>query len=203
MRKTLAQFRLPLAVSLVVIVIAVFGDTGREALQYQHGGEVYRWLTGHFTHIGWRHVGLNLMGLFGVWALYYRVMSEARWIIFLLICPLSISIGFNLFSADTTYYVGLSGVLHGMLAAALTLTLFRSIPQNGFKSTLTQKWEEIIVLMGLWGKVAYEQIIGAVPLTAAMAGDAVVVDSHLYGAVIGTAFAVLLTLRKVTALPFR
>jgi len=169
------------------------GDTGRATFRYlgpETAGVSHRWLNGHFTHAGWGHLALNIAGLLSIWALYAKAFREQTWHAFLFLCPIGISLGFTVLSPQISYYVGLSGVLHGMLAAgALSILL---APRDG-KFTIKGNWEELIVLLGLWAKIAYEQTIGAIPMTASIAGDTVVVNAHLYGAIIGTLFA--LTLR--------
>ncbi len=208
MKISVRHWILPLVVSLICLVIAFTGEAGRLALRYvgaeqvfQSGGISYRWLTGHYTHLGWRHVGLNLLGLVSIWIMYGRVISPRAWLVFLLICPLGISLGLSFVSPQTTYYVGLSGVLHGILAAAVTRMVLT--PIHGQATNAARfRWEDMIVLIGLWGKIAYEQMIGSVPLTAALSGGAVVVDAHLYGACIGTCFAGLFAAKRRLTLKF-
>lgn len=76
-----------------------------------------------------------------------------------------------------TWYLGISGALHGILAAAA----FVRIRRRDFAGWL---------LVGLLlAKLAHEQTHGPLPF----AGDMpVVVDAHLYGALGGLAAAVLL-----------
>ncbi len=68
------------------------------------------------------------------------------------------------------WYVGLSGVLHGFVAAgALALLLRRQMLGAA-------------LAIGLGGKLLFEQIVGPVPFTAESVGGPVVVAAHLYGA---------------------
>ena len=64
------------------------------------------------------------------------------------------------------WYVGASGVLHTAMAA------------GAVKHLVERAWDRWILLAGLCGKLAYEQIEG--PSTAL-----IVVDAHLYGAAAG------------------
>ena len=71
-----------------------------------------------------------------------------------------------LFSPEVIWYVGLSGILHGLLAAIA--------------------WQRYpILLVLLMVKLGLEQLYGGLPATANLTGGAVIVDAHLYGAVIG------------------
>ena len=56
--------------------------------------------------------------------------------------------------------------------------------------------EDLIVLTGLCAKLIYESFIGGVPFTASLAGDSVVTQAHLYGAVIGLCFAATLGFKQ-------
>ena len=199
------HWSVPLGIGLLVIVIAAMGERGREAFEYlgplaSSSPSPHRWITGHFTHIGWSHSALNLAGLLSVWFVYGRVFSQSLWLTFMIGCTFGISLGFHFFSPQITYYVGLSGLLHGMLSAASGSALLGSIlrpqaanpAQNEVQMERREiKWEELLVFGGVWAKVAYEQLIGSVPLTAEIAGGPVVIDAHLYGACLGTIVAVL------------
>ena len=88
---------------------------------------------------------------------------------------IGVDAGLWLLSSTTQWYVGSSGVLHGVLAAGACAHLRRGEPDG---------W---ILALFLVGKLVYEQTLGALPLTT---GGAVIVDAHLYGAVSG-ALAVL------------
>ena len=69
------------------------------------------------------------------------------------------------------WYVGLSGVLHGFVAAGALALLLR-------RETLGA-----VLGVGLAAKLIFEQIVGPVPFTAASVGGPVVVAAHLYGAI--------------------
>lgn len=168
----------------VIILVNAFGEAGREILAYQSGlfstGEIWRAISGHFTHLGWPHLILNAVGLLGVWSLYGKRFNSVSWAIIFLICAFGISVGFAIFDKNLQTYVGLSGVLHGLLTAAAvnSLVLSRDIENE-------LPIEDIVVLACLGLKIAYEQFIGSVPLTASLSGGSVVVNAHLYGAVLG------------------
>jgi hypothetical protein len=74
--------------------------------------------------------------------------------------------------------VGLSGVLHGLLVAGLLHGLMTP-----------RRRESAVVLALVFAKLAYEQLAGPLPGSAATAGGAVIVDAHLYGAIAGLAGA--------------
>jgi membrane associated rhomboid family serine protease len=92
------------------------------------------------------------------------------------------AIGAGLWLCDSTveWYVGSSGVLHGVMAAGTLAQLRRGEPTG---------W----VLLGFLAlKLTYEHWVGALPL----AGAAVVVDAHLFGVAGGGAAAAFLKPRS-------
>lgn len=200
MKSFLKMWQVPLGLSLIVLAIAAMGTWGRDSFQYlgpQLSGKGfanhYRWISGHFTHLGWSHMTLNVIGMLSVWWLYGRYLTRELWIIFILICAFGISLGLYFLSPHVDYYVGLSGVLHGMLSAGVTLALLENFKsKNRLKETASISWEELFVLLGLWGKIAYEQIAGSLPITTKIAGNTVIVETHLYGAIIGCVFTIIL-----------
>ena len=68
------------------------------------------------------------------------------------------------------WYVGLSGVLHGLVAAGALALLLRREALGA------------VLALGLCAKLGYEQLAGPVPFTAESVGGPVVVAAHLYGA---------------------
>lgn len=181
-RAAFTYWRFPIFILAISFALAAFGEAGREMFRYQNtalvAGEYWRLLTGHCVHLGWGHYVLNGAGLLAVWALFGAQFSARVWTALFLLSCLGISAGFLLFDTGMAYYVGLSGVLHGLLCAACL-------------SAILQKpsWADAVVFTGLWGKILYEQTTGSVSLTTALSGGPVIVNAHFYGAVIGLVFA--------------
>jgi hypothetical protein len=88
----------------------------------------------------------------------------------------AIDAGLWLCDSTVAWYVGSSGVLHGVMAAG-TLAQLRRGEATGW-----------VLLAFLAGKLAYEHWVGALPL----AGSVVVVDAHLYGVAGGALAAAFL-----------
>jgi rhomboid family GlyGly-CTERM serine protease len=104
------------------------------------------------------------------------VLRAADWVVAGLVSAIAIDAGLYLLNADVQWYVGLSGVLHGFVAAgAVTWILRRQ----------TIGW---VLAIGLIGKLIYEQTVGAMPFSTDL-GGAVIVAAHLYGATSAAAWA--------------
>ncbi|HEY4339615.1 MAG TPA: rhombosortase [Steroidobacteraceae bacterium] len=175
-------WRAPLLLGVCVMLLLIqSGGTAAELmLRYDRAGllagQWWRLLTGHVIHLGYEHALLDIAGLVLMWALFARDYLPTQWLLIIGLSVIGVDAGLWLLSSTTQWYVGSSGVLHGVLAAGACAHLRRREPDG---------W---ILALFLIGKLVYEQSRGALPLTA---GGAVIVDAHLYGA-IGGALAVLL-----------
>lgn len=151
------------------------------------GGEVWRLLTGHLVHLGGAHLAVNVAGLALVALLVGRYLSLRAWGVTLAVCCLVTAGGLWLLSPDVRWYVGLSGVLHGLLVTGAALAA-RHGPERTFNS---------LVLAIVGAKLLWEQFAGPLPGTSRLSGGAVIVDAHLFGAIGGLAVAgLLLMLRR-------
>jgi len=151
------------------------GDSARLELRYDRtaiaAGEWWRLITAHFVHLGLEHAALNALGLVLMWALFARDFRPATWLLVLVASIAAIDIGLWLRDSTIQWYVGSSGVLHGIMAAG-TLAHLRRGDLDGW-----------ILLLFMIVKLSYEQWTGALPFTDG--GVAVVVGAHLYGAIGG------------------
>lgn len=169
----------PFLVALPALLIALSGETVGAVMQYERpavsDGEVWRLVTGHWVHLGWRHLALNLAGLFLVWHLFGRMLPLAGWLAVLLVIALSQSAALMVFHPEVLWYVGLSGLLHGLLAAG-ALAALRHMPLVGAGALLL-----------LLAKLALETLQPGVGIAGAgdWLGGPVVVESHRYGALAG------------------
>jgi len=145
-------------------------------------GEHWRWLTAHFVHLDLAHAALNVVGLALVWALYLRAWSRLEWAVILVAGMLAIDAGLWWWQPQLQWYVGASGVLHGLLIAGL-IGQWRS-----------ERAIALVVGTLFVAKLAWEWRHGALPF----AGEAahVVLPAHRYGAIGGAIAALGLTLRR-------
>jgi rhomboid family GlyGly-CTERM serine protease len=165
-----------------VVLPALGGQPWQEALRYERAavlsGDVWRLLTGHFVHGTLQHLVLNGAGLALIALLFGRDLSLRGWVLVLLASIAAIDVGFVFFEPQLDWYVGLSGVLHGALAAGAIVWWRRQ-----FKASA------LIVGLVLAAKLLWEQGWGALPFSGDMP---VIVDAHLYGALGGALAAMSL-----------
>src|SRR5262245_16616371 len=169
-----AWWFLGLAIGLLVL-LWLGGDAVRDALRYDREAVLHRqyWrlLTGHLVHGSFQHLALNAFGLSLVALLFPYDYPVRRWVIVAALSVIAIDLGFVFWEPQLPWYVGLSGVLHGALAAG-AIALWRHESRR----------LALAVTLIFVAKLAWEQLVGALPLSGDMP---VIVDAHLYGAIGG------------------
>ncbi|MGB6605056.1 MAG: rhombosortase [Steroidobacteraceae bacterium] len=179
-----------LLVCAALLALTATGGAGRRMLEYERGalaaGEVWRLVTAHLVHLDLRHALLNCAGLALMWALFARDYSVRQWLAILAGTAAAIDAGLWMCSSTVGWYVGSSGVLHGVMAAGTLAHLRRREPEG---------W---LLAAFLAAKLVWEHLVGALPLSGL--GTEVVVDAHLYGVVGGAAVAAFLRPRGRRAL---
>ena len=174
----------PGLVLLLALALMLAGDSGREWLRFERAGiasgEAWRLLTGHFVHLGISHTILNLAGLVLVWLLVGRAYGCREWLWIIAGSIAAIDLGLWFGAPQLEWYVGLSGLLHGMLAAGI------------LDGLADRSAEARILAVVVAGKLAYEQFAGPLPGSEATSGGAVIVDAHLYGVIGGAVVAAAL-----------
>jgi len=176
-KKTINGFIIPAVIALLSIVIAFSGESVTELLRYDAtaigNGEIWRIITAHFVHLSLPHLWLNLGGLFLVFAFFAQCVSIKYWLICLMLNAIGISLFVYYLNPEILWYVGLSGILHGLFIL------------GGIADIHYRKWEGIGFTVIILGKVIYEQFYGPLPGSEETAGGPVLVDAHFYGAIIG------------------
>lgn len=171
---------------LAVVLLECGGDAVRQWCRYDRAavlqGEYWRLLTGHLVHDSWNHLIENLAGVGLLVALFPRDYSLREWSVVVLLSVLCIDGGFVCNEPQLLWYVGLSGVLHGLLAAG-TIAWWR------FESKVLAVMLTVIFL----GKMSWEQLRGSLPSTSDMA---VITQAHVYGAAGGLVAGLALWARQ-------
>ena len=165
----------------LLLIPVLFGEAGQQALRYERTGlaqgELWRLLSAHVVHLGLRHALVNVLGLALLWGLFARDYRPREWLLIVVAAALAIDAGLWLSASTVRWYVGSSGVLHGVLAAG-TLAHLRRGEAEG--------WLLALVLIG---KLLYEHWRGPLPFSGEIP---VVTSAHLYGALGGAAVALAL-----------
>jgi rhomboid family GlyGly-CTERM serine protease len=185
---SLTQFRwrlwlVPLLIGALCLALWLGGDAARDWGRYDRSGleagQLWRLLTGHLVHLGWGHLWPNLLALLLIGGLVEEFLEPLEWFAVVIVAALGIDAGLYALNPDVRWYVGLSGVLHGVVACGALMMLRSGRLRMG-----------AVLALGVAAKLAFEQIRGPVPFTQASVGGAVIVAAHLYGAVSGALAAV-------------
>lgn len=187
-RDLLRVHALPLALVLLSTLFAAMGQQATAWLRYDRAailhGQWWRIISGNIVHLGWPHLLLNLVGLILVWLLFRQTLTTRSWILVTLVSAAAVSCGLLLFDPHLEWYVGLSGVLHGLFAAGLVAALYAGNRGD---------WWLLALFIA---KITWEQTVGSMPGSAEIAGGNVIVDAHLYGAIGGTVAVLSIILTK-------
>jgi len=165
------------ALLAVCALLAAGGDEARELGRYERfaieSGEYWRLVTGHLVHLGFGHLWPNLAALAIIGLLFEDVFRTADWLRVSAASAAAIDLGLYALEPNVVWYVGLSGVLHGYVAAGALALLVRR-----------EKLGAVLAIC-VAAKLTFEQVVGPVPFTAESVGGPVVVAAHLYGVVGG------------------
>ena len=175
-----------LLVLAVLLLLAAGGAPWLLALRFERvavqSGQWWRLLSAHFVHLGVRHLLLDGAALVLLWALFARALGPKSWVLVLLGAIAAIDARLWWLAPRLQWYVGISGLLHGVWAVGAVLSAWRREVTGG------------LLMIALAGKLAWEQHAGA---SLVVASFPVVVDAHLFGALGALlALAALTLLRK-------
>ncbi|MDH3343167.1 MAG: rhombosortase [Gammaproteobacteria bacterium] len=145
-------------------------------------GHYWLLLSGNIVHLNWTHWALNIAGL-SIGAFFFgNYGSIFHWLFVIFVSAIFVGVGLYWFNPDVATYVGLSGVLHGLLIYGGVREI-RFYPASGYA-----------FLAILVGKLIWEMLYGVVPGSEELITGRVVTDAHLYGAIGGGLAVVFLSL---------
>ena len=135
-------------------------------------GEIWRTISGHFSHLSWTHWLVNMLGLILLQQFYGKHFSNWRWLAPMLFIMLMVSLGLLIFSDTLKWYGGLSGVLVGLFYIAAVQDYQRSKILN------------TLILVGISLYILVQQLSGE--RIEGLTDDlTVAARAHLFGAVAG------------------
>lgn len=176
----LRSWTVPLLIVFVAVILQI--TAGPYALRLESSlvfAEPWRLLSAHFVHLGWIHLWLNLAGLALLWLLLGDTLKPLWWGSGVLVLAFGVSLALLSCSPSVEWYVGLSGVLHGLCVAGAIANLRRLTPLA------------LSILAVLFVKLVVEWVAEGDPITAGLIGGAVIVDAHVYGVLLGAGYGAM------------
>ncbi|GEK08973.1 rhombosortase [Pseudoalteromonas sp. McH1-7] len=171
----------PLSLAILSTVLMLFNlgyylDFDRTAIA---NGEVWRLLTGQFTHSNWYHLLLNILGIVFIWLLHAEYTTIKKYWVNVGLLGAFTGLMIWLFAPNIVVYTGLSGLLHGLIVWGAL---------EDIKRKLTTGY---LLLIGVWAKVLWEQYAGASADVAMLIDSRVAIEAHLFGAIGGVLLAII------------
>lgn len=176
--KCSSGFAFYLGVLVILISFQLFANQLTPILEYDRTrliqGEYWRFITGHLIHLSWYHWLVNSAGLL----LILFVLPVRSYFIYeaslVIVLAFSIGIGLFWFAPDLIYYVGLSGILHGIFVTAIWRSPY-------YSSTIRRLVLVLIVIKMLWEFSSWYDPWAQ----ASQLGGRVEARAHLIGVVVG------------------
>jgi rhomboid family GlyGly-CTERM serine protease len=165
-----------IAIVALILSCTLVGDELTLLLRFERKaileGELYRLFSAHIVHLNWAHSLLNITAAVIGWFLLKDSMSTQQWILSIVICGLIISI--LLFCIpDLQWYVGFSGIVHGLMLQGLVLEQHIRFVKKA------------LLICALFLKVFYEYWQGSSSAEIELINANVVVEAHLFGLLAG------------------
>ncbi|PQJ90160.1 rhombosortase [Aliivibrio sifiae] len=150
-------------------------------------GEIWRLITGNFTHTNLPHLIMNSAALTVFCFIFKDILNPKK--LWGLLFFISLMTGVLLLLSPIQSYVGLSGVLHGLFIWAAI---------EDIKQKRNTGW---LLLISIITKICWEQYFGASASTISLINAKVATEAHLIGAFSGGTLQLatrLITLSKVS-----
>lgn len=179
-----------LALAAVMALLGLAHEVVNPWLNYQRAavldGQIWRLVTAHLVHMNTWHMVMNLTGLLLCWFFFTDLFTRRLLWLWLGVSAPVVGLAFLGLDPGLSRYVGLSGLLHGLLVLLLVL---------GWRGTPVL---HSLVLAVVVGRLFWEQRpdYDTEYLRSVIDGS-VYVNAHLYGALTGFVLAVGVLLQRL------
>lgn len=163
--------------SIICLCIYLFCSVQTNMIDYNRelilDGQYWRLISGNFNHTNEYHLILNIVALMVISGLHASHYSLSAFSLLILYLASLVGLGIFIFSPSVGLYVGLSGILHGLIVFGGALDV---------KSQQKTGW---LLIIGAIIKVIYEQAFDNTAQMNKLIDAQVLTDAHLYGLIAG------------------
>ncbi|MEG0201484.1 MAG: rhombosortase [Comamonas sp.] len=163
-----------LALCLLMTVLQALPLSWRELLRYevqaQALGQWWRMLTAHWVHLSWAHMAINACGLLLCCALADAMWTVRRLLTSMAVLGAMVSLLLWGISPQVNDYVGLSGVLYGLIVWMLLPPVL--LHRDGMAA---------MVLLVVMGWLGWQSWVGPDLREQRLIGGYIVTQAHWYG----------------------
>ena len=167
------RYLIPSLLTLLVLLFLALEPLSSQWLSYQReatsNGQVWRFITANFVHLGVWHTLMNLASLWLISMIFRPLLSLTDWALWFFILFLANIIGLHFWLPELQQYVGMSGALYGLIAACCVIELRLGVKISGI----------LLVIVGV--KIFAPQILGIKSEYDGWLGGFVVEESHIIG----------------------
>jgi len=172
----------------VLLLLALFEPSSSEYLMFDrqliNSGEIWRLFSAHFVHLSNTHMLGNLLAVALVGYIAGASLNNLTGVLLLLWCTLVVGLGLYFFADHLYRYVGLSGVLHGLLVVAPFVSPF-------YSRRIALCFLLVIVLKVIWEQSGFYDDMALVNTI----GGRVETLAHLFGLLAGLFYLSIWLLR--------
>jgi len=174
---------------IIIVVLALYEPISSDWLMFDRAaidkGQIWRLFSAHFVHLSVTHMFGNAMGIVLLAYIAGRYLNNSLGLLLLTWCMLVVGLGLYWYADYLQRYVGLSGILHGLLLVAPFVSKF-------YSRRIAGCFLVVIVSKVIWEQSSFYDDMAMVGII----GGRVETNAHLLGTLAGLVFLMAYYLKQ-------